>query len=140
MTKVEMDEVAKATRAGSRAKSKVPPNKMLAKLRVARPESKPVRPGGRPSLTCPGVRVCSILRTKGQETIPKAIRDHLHLTPGDRINFFVHPDGSVVILPKLRVSVLKGMVQSRRRHVSINDMGAAAAEGAVGRVQRAKNR
>jgi len=80
----------------------------------------------------------SALSIKGQATIPKAIRDHLHLEPGDRIKFFVHPDGSVVILPKLRISALKGIVRSRRRRVSIDEMEAAAADGAVGRVQRAK--
>ena len=49
----------------------------------------------------------SALSIKGQATIPKTIRDHLHLEPGDRIKFFVHPDGSVVILPKLRTATLK---------------------------------
>jgi antitoxin PrlF len=52
----------------------------------------------------------SALSVKGQATIPKAIRDHLHLEPGDRIKFFVHPDGSVVILPKIPTSSLKGIV------------------------------
>jgi antitoxin PrlF len=52
----------------------------------------------------------SALSVKGQATIPKAIRDHLHLEPGDRIKFFVYPDGSVVILPKLPTSSLKGII------------------------------
>ncbi len=82
----------------------------------------------------------SALTVKGQATIPKAIRDHLHLEPGDRIKFFLHPDGSVAILPKLRTSVLKGIVRSRGRQVSIDEMEGAAAEGAVGRVHRAKRR
>lgn len=51
----------------------------------------------------------SALSVKGQTTIPKAIRDHLHLKPGDRIKFFLHPDGSVVILPKIPASSLKGL-------------------------------
>lgn len=42
----------------------------------------------------------SALSIKGQTTIPKAIREHLHLEPGERVKFFLHPDGSVVILPK----------------------------------------
>ena len=53
----------------------------------------------------------SALSIKGQATIPKAIRDHLHLEPGDRIKFFMHPDGSVVILPKIPISKLKGVVK-----------------------------
>ena len=82
----------------------------------------------------------SALSVKCQATIPKAIRDHLHLQPGDRIKFFLHPDGSVVILPKLRTSVLKGSVRSRRHSTSIDEMETAAAEGATGRAQRAKGR
>jgi len=50
----------------------------------------------------------SALSIKGQATIPKTIREHLHLKPGDRVKFFVHPDGSVVILPKLPTSALRG--------------------------------
>ncbi|HTW48329.1 MAG TPA: type II toxin-antitoxin system PrlF family antitoxin [Acidobacteriaceae bacterium] len=43
----------------------------------------------------------SALTVKGQATIPKAVRDHLRLGPGDRIRFFIYPDGSVAILPKI---------------------------------------
>jgi antitoxin PrlF len=80
----------------------------------------------------------SALSVKGQATIPKAIRDHLHLQPGDRIKFFVHPDGSVVILPKLPTARLKGIVHSRRGRVSIEEMETAIAEGAVGSRQRVR--
>jgi AbrB family looped-hinge helix DNA binding protein len=82
----------------------------------------------------------SALTAKGQATIPKAIRTHLHLEPGDRIKFFVHPDGSVVILPKIRTSTLKGIVKSRGRRVSLDALGAAPAEGAADRSQSAKRR
>jgi antitoxin PrlF len=83
----------------------------------------------------------SALSLKGQTTIPKAIRDHLHLEPGDRIKFFMHPDGSVVILPKITTSVLKGIVPSiRRRRVSLEDMDAAVVKGAVGTTRSGKVR
>lgn len=72
----------------------------------------------------------SALSVKGQATIPKAIRDHLHLEPGDRIKFFLHPDGSVVILPKIPTSKLKGIVKARRR-VSLAEMETAVAESAI---------
>jgi AbrB family looped-hinge helix DNA binding protein len=72
----------------------------------------------------------SALSIKGQATIPKAIRDHLHLEPGDRIKFFMHPDGSVVILPKIPISKLKGVVKVRRR-ASLEDMEVAISEGAT---------
>jgi antitoxin PrlF len=74
----------------------------------------------------------SALSIKGQATIPKAIREHLHLGPGDRIKFFMHPDGSVVILPKVHTSVLKGAISPRRRRpVSIEEMNEAVAAGAT---------
>jgi len=82
----------------------------------------------------------SALSIKGQATIPKAIREHLHLGPGDRIKFFVHPDGSVVILPKVRTSVLKGMVRAPKRRVSVDEMEAGAVAAAVGRMGRMQRR
>jgi antitoxin PrlF len=73
----------------------------------------------------------SAITVKGQATIPKAIREHLGLKPGDRVKFFVHPDGSVVLLPKLPASSLRGIIKSRRRRpVTIADMTEAVAEGA----------
>ena len=83
----------------------------------------------------------SAITVKGQTTIPKAIREHLALKPGDRVKFFVHPDGSVVLLPKLTAAALRGVVKSRRRRpVTIEDMANAAAEGAAGRLSKAKRR
>jgi antitoxin PrlF len=74
----------------------------------------------------------SAITVKGQATIPKAIREHLRLKPGDRVKFFVHPDGSVVLLPKLSAAALRGIVKSRRRRpVTIAEMTEAAAEGAA---------
>jgi AbrB family looped-hinge helix DNA binding protein len=82
----------------------------------------------------------SAITGKGQATIPKAIREHLRLKPGDRVKFFVHPDGSVVLLPKLPAAALRGIMQSRRRSVTIDAMTDATAEGASGVMPRAKRR
>jgi antitoxin PrlF len=83
----------------------------------------------------------SSITAKGQATIPKAIRDHLRLKPGDRVKFFVHPDGSVVLLPKIPASALRGIVKPRRqRPVTIEEMSAAAAAGGAGVPPRAKRR
>ena len=81
----------------------------------------------------------SSLSVKGQATIPKAIRDHLHLEPGDRIKFFVHPDGSVVILPKLSAFKLKGIVKTRPR-ASLDEIEKAISEGAVTGMHRTRAR
>jgi len=83
----------------------------------------------------------SAITVKGQATIPKPIREHLGLSPGDRVKFFVHPDGSVVLLPKVPASALRGMVKSRaRRAVTTEQMTTAAAEGAVRRNSRRRHR
>jgi len=83
----------------------------------------------------------SSITIKGQATIPKAIREHLGLEPGDRVKFFVHPDGSVVLLPKLPASAARGMLKPRsRRAVTTEQMAAAVAEAATGRGPRRRHR
>lgn len=81
----------------------------------------------------------SKITVKGQATIPKAVREHLGLKPGDRVKFFVHPDGSVVLLPKRPAAALRGMLKARRRSVTIEEMREAAAAGASdGAVRRGR--
>ena len=83
----------------------------------------------------------SAITVKGQATIPRAIRKHLGLKPGDRVKFFVHPDGTVVLLPKLSALALRGIVKTRRRRpVKIAEMADATAEGAAGLTPRARRR
>jgi antitoxin PrlF len=83
----------------------------------------------------------SAITRKGQATIPKAIREHLRLKPGDRVKFFVHPDGSVVLLPKLPGSALRGIVRPQgRRPVTIEEMREAAIAGAAAEVARRRKR
>jgi len=77
-------------------------------------------------------RMESAITVKGQTTIPKAIRQHLGLKPGDRVKFFLHPNGSVVLLPKIPTSALRGILKSRRRRpVSLSEMEAAPARAAA---------
>jgi AbrB family looped-hinge helix DNA binding protein len=74
----------------------------------------------------------SAITSKGRATIPKPIRDHLGLRPGDWVKFFIHPDGTVVLLPKVPVSTLRGMMKSRRRPVTIDAMNDAIGAAASG--------
>jgi antitoxin PrlF len=83
----------------------------------------------------------SAITSKGQATIPKEIRDHLGLKPGDRVKFFIHPDGHVVILPKLPASALRGMLKTKRaRPVTIEEMNEGIAEGATAGWRRRQHR
>ncbi len=83
----------------------------------------------------------SAITVKGQATIPKAIRKHLRLKPGDRVKFFLHPDGTVVLLPKLPASALRGMIKSRRgRPVTIAEMNKAVAKAAADAAPRSSRK
>ncbi len=64
------------------------------------------------------------LSSKNQATIPKAVREYLHLKPGDRFRFFFQPDGAVVILPRIPTSALKGSVPKSSRPISVEEMNA----------------
>ena len=72
----------------------------------------------------------SAITNKGRVTIPKAIREYLGLKSGSRIKFFVHPDGSEVLLPTRPVAALRGIVRPQRRTVAVAAMREAAAAGA----------
>jgi len=64
------------------------------------------------------------LTTKGQLVIPKAIREYLHLHPGDRLDFIIRDDGDVVLRPAVTdVRDLKGLLhQPGRPPVSLRAM------------------
>lgn len=82
----------------------------------------------------------SALTSKGQVTIPKELREKLHLAPGDKVKFFMHPDGTLAILPKKPASSLFGILRSRVGPVSLEDMEAGIAEGATRRFRAAKRK
>lgn len=79
----------------------------------------------------------SALSSKGQITIPKSVRDHLNLRPKDRVKFFLHPDGTVVLLPRIPTSALKGIVSDgQRQPVSLDEMEAAIQSESVKRFRK----
>jgi AbrB family looped-hinge helix DNA binding protein len=56
------------------------------------------------------------LTSKGQTTIPKAIRDSLSIKPGDRMTFSLLPDGTVLIRIKNRSALdLAGRLRKQGR-------------------------
>lgn len=63
------------------------------------------------------------MTTKGQTTIPKEIRKHLHLNPGDRLEFIIDETGRVMLLPAtVEITELKGILPSPKRPVSVEEM------------------
>jgi AbrB family looped-hinge helix DNA binding protein len=80
----------------------------------------------------------STLTAKGQTTVPREIREHLGLKPGDTIDYEIAADGTV------RLSVRKpsfadcaGMLaRPGQRAVSIEEMDDAIAEAVAERLSR----
>jgi len=73
----------------------------------------------------------SNLSSKGQITLPKALRDHLHLSRGDRVDFVIEEDGSVRLVPRhLPIQALKGMLPTPDRTVSLQAMDEAIEQAA----------
>ena len=65
----------------------------------------------------------STLTSKGQITLPKALRDELHLKSGDRIAFERKEDGSYVLRPRTTdVTILKGILEYTGPAKTIEDM------------------
>lgn len=66
------------------------------------------------------------LTSKGQITIPKPVRDALHLRTGDRVEFVLDADGTVRLLPiTSSVTALKGMLPKPAKPVSLAAMDRA---------------
>lgn len=73
------------------------------------------------------------ITSKGQMTLPKAIRDELGLKAGDRVKIFLRPNGGIVLMPTRPVTDLKGILKYDGPPVSIEEMDEAIAEACVER-------
>lgn len=71
----------------------------------------------------------STLTSKGQITVPKKVREHLHLSKGDRVDFVIEEDGTVRVEPaRLSLRELEGaLARPGRAPVSLEEMDAAVA-------------
>ena len=74
--------------------------------------------------------MATVITSKGQVTIPKALRDKLKLHAGDRLDFIVEPDGTARLVPvTASIKELKGLVPKPKRKLSLEDMENAIAKG-----------
>jgi AbrB family looped-hinge helix DNA binding protein len=65
----------------------------------------------------------STLTSKGQLTVPKAIRDRLGLHEGDRVEFRVTGEGQVVVeAGTVDLRDLRGALKGEGRRVSVEEM------------------
>ena len=75
------------------------------------------------------------MTSKGQITLPKAIRDLLRLHTGDRVDFVVRGDGTVVLRPAtVDVRELRGLLhRPGLAPLSVEDMNAVIRRRGAGR-------
>ena len=73
------------------------------------------------------------LSSKGQITIPKAVRERLQVNTGNRVHFLVREDGVVELRPHtVDLLSLVGVLECEDgRHVSVEEMNAAAERAAA---------
>jgi len=80
----------------------------------------------------------STVTIKGQTTIPADVREAMGIEPGDKIRFIVIHGAARMV----RVGSIKDIKGMLRRpglpEVTVDDMGNAAAQGAVERLDRAR--
>ena len=69
------------------------------------------------------------ITSKGQTTLPKAVREALSVQPGDRIRYIIQ-DGEVRIMPVRPIGRLFGMLKHDGPAVTLEDMDGAASDGA----------
>lgn len=76
----------------------------------------------------------STLTSKGQITLPKEIREKLHLKTGSKIDFVTDSSGQVILKPfHTNFRALAGMVRSpHRRPLTLKEIDEAIARGAMG--------
>jgi antitoxin PrlF len=68
----------------------------------------------------------SRMTSKGQVTVPKAVREILGIEPGDRLAFRIAENGVVSVEPEtVELTALRGALKPRRRGVTLADMDAA---------------
>jgi antitoxin PrlF len=75
------------------------------------------------------------ITSKGQLTLPKAIRDLLRLGAGDRVDFIVKDDGTVVLRPAtVDIRELKGLLHRKGlTPLSVEEMNAIIRRRGAGR-------
>lgn len=72
------------------------------------------------------------LSRKGQITLPKSLREQLHLQAGDTIEFIIGDEGEIKLLPiTSSITKLKSMLPPPKKTLTQDDIEDAIAEGAI---------
>ena len=73
----------------------------------------------------------STITSKGQTTLPRQIRDHLGLGPGDRVRYLI-VDGDVRLVRPRKAMTLAGALAHDGPPVTLDEMDAAVRTVATG--------
>ena len=73
----------------------------------------------------------STITSKGQTTLPKAVREALSVHPGDRVRYVVN-EGQVRLLGVRPINRLYGVLRHHGPAATLQDMDDAIADGATG--------
>lgn len=76
------------------------------------------------------------LTSKSQVTLPKAIRDHLRLAPGDAVDFRIVADGTVRVEPLRGRAASRQLASARSRFDKLRGCGAASGETSTDELMR----
>ena len=72
----------------------------------------------------------AVMTSKGQVTIPVAIRNKLRLKTGDSLDFVLSKDEQIEIIPtRMPVQSLKGLVPKPKKPIALHEMEAAIGLG-----------
>ena len=72
----------------------------------------------------------AVMTSKGQVTIPVAIRNKLRLKTGDSLDFVLSKDERIEIIPaRVPVQALKGLVPKPKKPISLEEMEAVIGMG-----------
>lgn len=72
------------------------------------------------------------LTSKGQITIPKEVREAMHLKTGHRVSFRIREDGSAEMRPEnVDLMSLCGIIKPSVRGITLQDMKEAIRQGAT---------
>lgn len=67
--------------------------------------------------------------SKGQITVPVAVRSRMGIRTGDRVEFVLNQNGHFEMIPaKISIQALKGIVSKPEKPVTIEEMNEAIAE------------
>lgn len=79
------------------------------------------------------------ITSKGQTTIPKRVREGLHLKPGDRVEFIVRDDGTALMVPAtMTLEHLKASIPPPAKALTLDEIEGVISERVLARTRQGR--